>query len=181
MAVMLKCWSGEVELDRFAKEDNLLYAKNIDEYGTHYRKMGTIDTAAMPDSKVPSLDMPAKFNIHVKPIIKFTKQAETVSDHLSITAGPKGIQFFAEGDIDTVEFIPGSLDKYAINKEYRSLFSTDYFSNLIVTMKLFFDMVEIQLGTDNPIRVNGMGKIKAMYLLAPRIESENRVNVSSRY
>ena len=60
------------------------------------------------------------------------------------------------------------------NGDLKSLFSIDYFSNMIKPVKAS-DPITIHLGNDNPARVefdiaNTKGHVT--YLLAPRIESE---------
>ena len=56
----------------------------------------------------------------------------------------------------------------------KSLFSIDYFSNMIKSVR-GDDKITMQLGNDNPIRVEfdiADSKGHVTYLLAPRIESE---------
>jgi len=82
----------------------------------------------------------------------------------------------AEGDTDTVNLkLPKDLlvELNATSKS-RSLFSIDYFSNMIKPVK-GEDPITIQIGNDNPIKVEfdiAEKKGHVTYLLAPRIESE---------
>ena len=168
---------GSITLNQYAGEDQALYAKIINEYGTYNRKMGTIDTSGMPICKVPRLDLPAKFNIRPKGVFDFVRHAEAVSDHVAITASQERIHFFAENDTDEVEFIPGNLDKYVINKKYKSMFSLDYFYNMMVMAKTFFEAISIEMGEDNPIQMTGKGKVFVKMLLAPRIETEDTTTI----
>ena len=58
--------------------------------------------------------------------------------------------------------------------KYKSLFSIDYFSNMIKPVKSD-DPITISMGNDNPIRVDfdiAEKKGHVTYLLAPRIESD---------
>lgn len=165
---------GSVTLNNY-EGDASIYGSLINEYGTYNRKMGTINTGGIPTSKVPRLDLPGKFNVKPKGVWAFVGQAETVSDYIAITASKERIQFFAESDTDEVEFIPGNLDKYQINNKCRSCFAVDYFSNMILVAKTFFDTVSIEMGTDNPIQMSGKGKVYMKMLLAPRIETEDEV------
>jgi proliferating cell nuclear antigen len=58
--------------------------------------------------------------------------------------------------------------------KFKSLFSIDYFSNMIKPVK-GEDPVTIHIGTDNPIRVDfniAENNGHVTYLLAPRIESD---------
>ena len=58
--------------------------------------------------------------------------------------------------------------------KHKSLFSIDYFSNMIKSVK-GDDPITISMGTDNPIKVDfdfADKKGHVSYLLAPRIESD---------
>ncbi len=144
--------------------------------GNLVRKMSLIDTAGMPDPKMPNLDLPAKAIIKASEINRGVRASEAVSDHLAVSINKDNFELFAEGDTDTVNLkLPKDLLIELTSKgEYKSLFSIDYFSNMIKPVK-GEDTVTIFLGNDNPVRVefdiaDKKGHVK--YLLAPRIESE---------
>jgi proliferating cell nuclear antigen len=144
--------------------------------GNLVRKMSLIDTAGMPDPKMPNLDLPAKAIIKSSEINRGVRASEAVSDHLAITINKDNFELFAEGDTDTVNLkLPKDLlTELTAKGSYKSLFSIDYFSNMIKPVK-GEDNVTIYLGNDNPVRVefdiaDKKGHVK--YLLAPRIESE---------
>jgi len=139
--------------------------------GKFNRSFKTMDPAGMPDPKMPNLDLPLKFNANPKGVLKFLDQAEQVSDHIAISGDKEGIRFYAESDIDSVDFYPESLDIFDVEGSYKSLFSIDYFTNAVKPMKIF-KTINFQMGTDNPIRITGKDDIEIMILLAPRIESE---------
>ena len=121
----------------------------------------------MPDSKIPKLNFITTFNANVNEVIEFLKEAEDVSDYLSITSSENGIRFEAIGDEDETSYtIPG---KY---EQARSLFNIDYFYDAMASMKPFFKEVKMNIGTDNPIEIRGKDKIEMYILIAPRIESE---------
>jgi proliferating cell nuclear antigen len=144
--------------------------------GNLVRRMGLIDTAGMPDSKVPNLDLPAKAVIKASELSKGVRASEAVSDHLALSVDKDAFDLYAEGDTDTVNLkLPKDLliELNAPGK-FKSLFSIDYFSNMIKPTK-GDDPITIHLGNDNPIRVDFdiAGKNgHVTYLLAPRIESE---------
>ena len=144
--------------------------------GNLVRKMSLIDTAGMPDPKMPNLDLPAKAIIKASEINRGVRASEAVSDHLAVSINKDNFELFAEGDTDTVNLkLPKDLLIELTSKgKYKSLFSIDYFSNMIKPVK-GEDTVTIFLGNDNPVRVefdiaDKKGHVK--YLLAPRIESE---------
>jgi proliferating cell nuclear antigen len=144
--------------------------------GNLVRKMSLIDTAGMPDPKMPNLNLPAKAIIKASEINRGVKASEAVSDHLAIKVSKDNFELFAEGDTDTVNLkLPKDLlVELKSDSNYKSLFSIDYFSNMIKPLK-GEDNVTIHLGNDNPIKLefdiaDKKGHVK--YLLAPRIESE---------
>jgi proliferating cell nuclear antigen len=144
--------------------------------GNLVRRMGLIDTAGMPDPKMPSLNLPAKVVLKSSEISRGVRASESISDHLALSVNKDTFELFAEGDTDTVNLkLPKDLlvDINAPSK-CKSLFSIDYFSNMIKPVKSD-NPLTIHLGTDNPIQVefdiaNKKGHVT--YLLAPRIESE---------
>jgi proliferating cell nuclear antigen len=144
--------------------------------GNLVRRMGLIDTAGMPDSKVPHLDLPAKAVVKASELSKGVRASEAVSDHLALSVDKDSFELFAEGDTDTVNLkLPKSLllELHSPGK-FKSLFSIDYFSNMIKPVKSD-DPISINIGNDNPIRVDFDFADKhghVTYLLAPRIESE---------
>ena len=144
--------------------------------GNLVRRMGLIDTAGMPDPKMPNLSLPAKVILKASEISQGVRASEAVSDHLALTVNKDNFELFAEGDTDTVNLkLPKDL-LVEINSQskVKSLFSIDYFSNMIKPVK-GEDPITIHLGNDNPARVEfdiADKKGHVTYLLAPRIESE---------
>jgi len=159
---------------------NLDYDENTNrltiKIGNLVRRMGLIDTAGMPDPKMPNLDLPSKVILKASEINQGVKASESVSDHLALSVNKDSFELFAEGDTDTVNLkLPKSL-LLEINSKIKSksLFSIDYFSNMIKPVKSE-EPLTIHLGNDNPIRVEfdfADKKGHVTYLLAPRIESE---------
>lgn len=148
----------------------------IVQIGNLVRKMSLIDTAGMPDPKMPNLNLPAKAIIKASEINRGVKASEAVSDHLAIKVNKDNFELFAEGDTDTVNLkLPKDLlVELKSDNNYKSLFSIDYFSNMIKPVK-GDDNITIYLGNDNPIKLEfdiADKKGHVQYLLAPRIESE---------
>jgi len=144
--------------------------------GNLVRRMGLIDTAGMPDPKMPNLDLPAKVVLKASEISQGVRASEAVSDHLALTVTKDSFELFAEGDTDTVNLkLPKDiLTELSATSKCKSLFSIDYFSNMIKPVKGDEPMT-IMIGNDNPIRVEfdfAENKGHVTYLLAPRIESE---------
>ncbi|RLF45300.1 MAG: proliferating cell nuclear antigen (pcna) [Thermoplasmata archaeon] len=168
---ILKLASGEdiVSLS-YGKEERLVI-----QIGNLTRKIGLLDTSTMPDTKIPSLDLPAEVIIKTDELYKGIKASEAITDHIILQADPEGFELSAEGDTDTVKLkIPKSqLSSLKCNEEVKSMFALDYFSDMVKSVKS--DEVTLYLGNDYPVKMmfhiageNG----EVMYLLAPRIESE---------
>jgi len=154
-------------------EDNNRLVVSI---GNLVRRMGLIDTAGMPDPKMPNLNLPAKVVIKASELTQGVRASETVSDHLTLTVNKDTFELFAEGDTDTVNLkLPKDLlEELVVTGKCKSLFSIDYFSNMIKPVR-GADAITIMIGNDNPIRVEFDIADKSghvTYLLAPRIESE---------
>jgi proliferating cell nuclear antigen len=164
--------SGDMVSLEYDEDTNRLIVK----IGNLVRKMGLIDTAGMPDPKMPNLNLPAKVILKASELSQGVRASEAVSDHLALTVNKDNFELFAEGDTDTVNLkLPKDLvvELNASNK-YKSLFSIDYFSNMIRPVRAE-DLITLMLGNDNPIRVEfdiAEKKGHVTYLLAPRIESE---------
>lgn len=164
--------SGDMVNIEYDEDTNRLIIK----IGNLVRKMGLIDTAGMPDPKMPNLNLPAKVILKASELNQGVRASEAVSDHLAITVNKDNFELFAEGDTDTVNLkLPKDLlENLEASSKCRSLFSIDYFSNMIKPVR-GEDPITIMIGNDNPIKVEfdiAEKKGHVTYLLAPRIESE---------
>lgn len=170
--IMRLASSGDIVSLEYDEKSNRLVVK----IGNLVRRMGLIDTAGMPDSKVPNLDLPAMAVVKASELSKGVRASEAVSDHLALSVDKDSFELFAEGDTDTVNLkLPKDLlVKLNSPGKFKSLFSIDYFSNMIKPVR-GEDSITISMGNDNPIRVDfdiAEKKGHVTYLLAPRIESE---------
>ena len=171
-SIMRLSTSGDIISLDYDEKANRLIIK----IGNLVRKMALIDTAGMPDPKMPNLELPAKIVIKSSELNRGVRASEAVSDHLALLVTKDYFELFAEGDTDTVNLkLPKDLliELNAPGK-CKSLFSIDYFSNMIKSIK-GEDSITILLGTDNPTRLEfniAEDKGHVTYLLAPRIESE---------
>jgi len=164
--------SGDMVALDYDEETNRLIVK----IGNLVRKMGLIDTAGMPDPKMPNLNLPAKIVLKASELTQGVRASEAVSDHLALTVNKDNFELFAEGDTDTVNLkLPKDLVlELNASSKCKSLFSIDYFSNMIKPVR-GEDPITIMIGNDNPIKVEfdiADKKGHVTYLLAPRIESE---------
>jgi proliferating cell nuclear antigen len=155
----------------YEKDDNRLTVK----INNLTRKISLLDTTGMTDSKIPSLDLPAKVVVNASELARGIKASEAISDHILISADSENFELVAEGDTDIVNLkLPkDSLTSLECKEKVKSLFSLDYFSDMIKVVKS--KDVQLSLGTDYPIKIEfdiAEGNGHTMYLLAPRIESE---------
>jgi proliferating cell nuclear antigen len=171
-SIMRLSSSGDMVSMEYDEDSNRLILK----IGNLVRKMGLIDTAGMPDPKMPNLNLPAKVILKSSELSQGVRASEAVSDHLALTVNKDNFELFAEGDTDTVNLkLPKDLlIELKSSSKCKSLFSIDYFSNMIKPVRSE-DPITIMIGNDNPIRVEfdiAEKKGHVTYLLAPRIESE---------
>lgn len=171
-SIMRLSSSGDMVSIDYDEESNRLIVK----IGNLIRKMGLIDTAGMPDPKMPNLNLPGKVVLKASELNQGVRASEAVSDHLALTLDKNTFELFAEGDTDTVNLkLPKDLlVELNTSSKCKSLFSIDYFSNMIKPVR-GEDPITIMIGNDNPIRVEfdiADKKGHVTYLLAPRIESE---------
>jgi proliferating cell nuclear antigen len=171
-SIMRLSSAGDMINLEYDEDSNRLIIK----IGNLVRKMGLIDTAGMPDPKMPNLNLPAKVVLKSSELNQGVRASEAVSDHLALTVNKDDFELFAEGDTDTVNLkLPKDLlIEIKTNTKCKSLFSIDYFSNMIKPVR-GEDPITIMIGNDNPIRVEfdiAENKGHVVYLLAPRIESE---------
>ncbi|KYK21910.1 DNA polymerase [Thermoplasmatales archaeon SG8-52-2] len=171
-SIMRLSSSGDMVTLEYDEESNRLIVK----IGNLIRKMGLIDTAGMPDPKMPNLNLPGKVILKASELNQGVRASEAVSDHLALTVDKDTFELFAEGDTDTVNLkLPKDLlVELNTSSKCKSLFSIDYFSNMIKPVR-GEDPITIMIGNDNPIKVEfdiADRKGHVTYLLAPRIESE---------
>ncbi len=140
------------------------------------RRMSLVDTAGMSDPKVPNVNLPARVAIKTEELSQGIRASESISDHIALIATPEYFELSAEGETDSVSLkLPKDLLEALETKDtVKSLFSLDYFSNMIKSAGAA-PTVNLNLGTDYPVRIEfdiagGEGHVK--YLLAPRIENE---------
>ncbi|HVL49737.1 MAG TPA: proliferating cell nuclear antigen (pcna) [Candidatus Thermoplasmatota archaeon] len=143
--------------------------------GNLVRRMSLVDTSGMTDPKVPKLDLPCQVTVAASELERGIRASEAVSDHVALIADKDHFELLAEGDTDTVnlKLDKATLPELKTNERVKSLFSLDYFSNMVKAAK-GSEGVHLNLGSDYPVRMEfdiAGGNGHVTYLLAPRIES----------
>ena len=130
----------------------------------------------MSDPRVPNVALPAKISLGVDELQKGIKAAESVSDHIALSASPDDFEMYSEGDTDSVnlKLAKDQLISLDCQESVKSMFPLDYFSNMVRSIP-GGTAADINLGTNYPVRLEfeiaeGNGMVN--YLLAPRIENE---------
>ncbi len=140
------------------------------------RHMSLVDTMGMSDPKMPSLNLPAKIKIAAGELNQGIKASESISNHIALLANPEGFELSSQGDTDSVslKLRKDLLLALECTEPVRSLFSLDYFSNMIRSVPSA-GVVNLSIGQDYPAKMDfdiAEGHGKVTYLLAPRIENE---------
>lgn len=163
--------SDIIEMEQDEERGRLIFR-----VGNITRRMNMVDTSSMSDPKVPQLSLPVSVDVHISEIQKGIRAAESVSDHIALTADAESFELSCEGDTDSVNL---RLDKaklvgLTVTEKARSLFPLDYFANLVKAIPSD-TVVKINLGNDYPVKILfdlAGGNSSVGYLLAPRIESD---------
>lgn len=162
--------------DIIKMEQDESHGRLIFKVGNITRRMNLVDTSSMSDPKVPQLSLTAHISVPVEELQKGIRAAESISDHITLRAGPDYFELSCEGDTDSVSL---RLDKDTslsidTDSEVCSMFPLDYFSNIVKAVPTG-TQINIELDNDYPVKLVfdlADGNVKVNYLLAPRIESE---------
>lgn len=124
--------------------------------------------------KVPSLDFAAVVEVDPQLISEGIKDAEVVSDHVTLKLDSKDFYILAKGDLGSAE-VKIEKDRavaFEVKKESRSMFSIEYLKDIIRASDIATS-VKVHLGSNLPVKMDFLaGAARLSFLLAPRIESE---------
>lgn len=140
------------------------------------RHMSLVDTMGMSDPKMPQLNLPAKIKLAAAELNQGIKASESISNHIALVANSEGFELSSQGDTDSVslKLRKDLLLHLETSEPVRSLFSLDYFSNMIRSVPAT-GVVNLSIGQDYPARMDfeiADGNGTVTYLLAPRIEND---------
>ena len=165
--------------DTVKMEQDESLGRLIFKVGNITRRMNLIDTSSMSDPKVPQLSLTANIAVLVDELQKGIRASESISDHITLRAGPEYFEFLCEGDTDSVSLkldkgAEGGLKSIDTDAEVCSMFPLDYISNILKVIPSG-TILNIELDNDYPVKLVfslADGKANVNYLLAPRIENE---------
>lgn len=148
----------------------------ITHIGNITRRMSLLDASVLTEPKVPNLNLPVKIKIRATELLQGIRASEHISDHISLIASPDGFELASQGDTDSVSLkLPKDmLEELECPEVVKSLFALDYFAKMIKAVGPQ-ESVMMNLGSDYPVKLEFTFADKngsAIYLLAPRIESE---------
>ena len=165
--------AGSGETIRMEQDDAT--GKLIFKVGNITRRMSLIDTTGMNDPKVPQLNLSATITVPIEELQKGIRAVESISDHITLKAGPEFFELSCEGDTDSVSLkLDASSAKIDTETDVCSMFPPDYLANIIKAIPAG-TKVNIELDNDYPVKLVfalAEGAATVDYLLAPRIESE---------
>jgi proliferating cell nuclear antigen len=165
--------AGSGEVIRMEQDDST--GKLVFKVGNITRRMSLIDTAGMNDPKVPQLSLAATIEVPIEELQKGIRAVESISDHITLKAGPEFFELSCEGDTDSVSLrLDKSTATIDTSSDVCSMFPPDYLANIIKAIPAG-TKVNIELDNDYPVKLVfalAGGAMEVSYLLAPRIESE---------
>lgn len=162
--------------DIITMEQDEAHGRLIFKVGNITRRMNLVDTSSMSDPKVPQLSLSASIEVEVAELQKGLKAAESISDHIALTADEESFELSSEGDTDmaNLRLEKAKLVSITAPSKVCSLFPLDYFSNLVKAVPSD-TVIRIELDNDYPVKLIfdlAGGNSTVRYLLAPRIESD---------
>lgn len=138
-----------------------------------HRTFPALESSSMTDPKLPKLDLKNSIGIPAGRLVSIGKAAEAVSDHVAFAFGTQpGLVIRAEGDgNNAVELTPTEQAK--VGQPGSTLLSLDYLQG-IVGLPDAETQILVQTTPDYPARFTwSEGSVSYLYLLAPRIESND--------
>ncbi|MFH1764774.1 MAG: hypothetical protein ABIF09_11335 [Gemmatimonadota bacterium] len=130
------------------------------------RESDTVDTANMPDPKIPTLNLSHAAEVSADEVLDAIKSCKKISQHLGIDIEPEGVTVHTFGK-DSSKFRKTLESKHRKGEgTAKSLYSIDYLENIFRT--LAGEEVVIQLSSDYPIVIS---HDHGRFLMAPRLEA----------
>lgn len=126
------------------------------------------------EQKVPNLEFPCEVELDPRMISEGIKDAEIISDHVTLRMDEESLVIEAKGDLGNVTVNIGKDDAIAFTSKgkVKSMFSIEYLKDMIKASDVA-SSVKISMGENIPIKMDFLApSARLSFLLAPRIESE---------
>lgn len=156
----------------FDKENNALRIK-FKNSSTRTFNLPLIDVPE-EELKVPNLDFSSVIEISPNIIGEGIKDAEIISDHVTLKTNEQFLYISARGDLGNVEVKVAKEEaiQFEVKKECKSMFSIEYLKDMIKASEIA-NSVKISLGDNIPVKMDFLApSARLSFLLAPRVESE---------
>lgn len=124
--------------------------------------------------KVPNLDFPSTVELSPSIVNEAIKDAEIISDHVTLKVDQGCLFVLAKGDLGNVEVKVSKDDavQFESKKACQSMFSIEYLKDMVKASDVA-SSVRISLGDNIPVKVDFLApNARLSFLLAPRIESD---------
>lgn len=124
--------------------------------------------------KVPNLDFPCIIELSPRIISEAIKDAEIISDHVTLRADEEYLYVAAKGDLGNVEVTVAKEEavQFETKQECRSMFSIEYLKDMVKASDIA-NSVRLSLGDNIPVKMDFLApNARLSFLLAPRIESD---------
>ena len=129
------------------------------------------------NSPVPKVHSKSKIALSSATLAKIISNVEKVSEYITISSKPEMIQFQGDGMTGSVQMDMKSIDSelsyFDIQEDSSSMYSLEYMGKIIRNIGRASKTVNIEYGTQTPIRLlfEMESNAKAEYYLAPRVEN----------
>jgi proliferating cell nuclear antigen len=124
--------------------------------------------------KVPNLNFPCVVELSPSIISEAIKDAEIISDHVTLRVDKEYLYVTAKGDLGNVEVKVAKEEavQFEAQQEAKSMFSIEYLKDMVKASDVA-SSVRLSLGDNIPVKMDFLApNVRLSFLLAPRIESD---------
>lgn len=163
--------SDKISLD-FDEEANSLRIK-FENTSVRTFKQPLIEVSE-EELKVPNLEFPSTVELSPSIVSEAIKDAEIISDHVTLKVDPGFMFVLAKGDLGNVEVKVAKDDavQFEAGQACQSMFSIEYLKDMVKASDVA-NSVRISIGDNVPVKMDFLApSVRLSFLLAPRIESD---------
>jgi len=190
--------------DKFEVKGSIVLGLDLDRFNTILKRAGTSDKISLAldeetnslrikfentstrtfnqplievseeELKVPNLDFPSIVELSPSIISEAIKDADIISDHVTLKVDSGFLYVLAKGDLGNVEVKVAKDEavQFEAEKEAQSMFSIEYLKDMVKASDVA-NSVRILIGDNLPVKMEFLApSARLSFLLAPRIESD---------